>query len=68
MDLSSADSSLKGTIVKVLQIDASPERAYKAFTDQKDMVEWMADHFEIDPRKGGKFKMGQESDGFATTG
>ena len=62
------DSSLKGTIVKVLQVDATPERVFKAFTDKKDIQEWMADHFEIDARKGGKFKMGREVDGFATTG
>ena len=46
------DSSLKGTIVKVLQVDAPPERVFKAFTDKKDIQEWMADHFEIDARKG----------------
>jgi uncharacterized protein YndB with AHSA1/START domain len=67
--MSKPDSaSLRGTIVKVLQIDAPPERVYKAFTDKKDILQWMSDHFEIDPRKGGKFKMGQEADGYATTG
>lgn len=60
--------SVKGTIVKVFHVNAPPERVYKAFTDRKDMQEWMADHFEVDARKGGKFKMGRESDGYATTG
>ncbi len=60
--------SMKGTIIKVFQIDAPPERVYRAFTDKKDMEEWMSDHFEIDARKGGKFQMGKESDGFVTTG
>ena len=60
--------SVEGTIVKVFHVNAPPERVYKAFTDRKDMQEWMADHFEINARKGGKFKMGRESDGYATTG
>jgi uncharacterized protein YndB with AHSA1/START domain len=64
----SESSSLRGTIVKVLQIDASPERVYTAFTNKKDVEQWMSDHFEVDPRKSGKFKMGREADGFATTG
>ena len=64
----SDSTTLKGTIVKVLQIDAPPERVYKAFTDKQDMQEWMAEQFEIDARKGGKFKMGREADGRVTKG
>jgi len=60
--------AMKGTIVKVLQIDAPPERVFKAFTSKKDMREWMADDYEIDARKGGRFKMGGEEDGYTATG
>jgi uncharacterized protein YndB with AHSA1/START domain len=59
---------MKGTIVKVIEINAPPERVYKAFTNKQDMVEWMADDFEIDPKIGGKFKMGRESDGHVIGG
>ncbi len=60
--------SMTGTIVKVFQVNSPPERAYKAFTNGEDVQQWMADQFEVDPRKGGKFKMGRESDGHATIG
>ncbi len=60
--------SMKGTIVKVLQVNAPPDRVYRAFTVKEDIQKWMANDFEIDARKGGKFKMGRESDGHATTG
>ncbi len=60
--------SMKGTILKVLQIDAPPERVFKAFTNKEDVQEWMADHYEIDARKGGKWRMGGEADGYVATG
>ncbi len=60
--------SMKGTIVKVLQVNAPPDRVYRAFTVKEDIQQWMADDFAVDPRKGGKFKMGREADGRTTTG
>ncbi|MGA2790264.1 MAG: SRPBCC family protein [Candidatus Bathyarchaeia archaeon] len=60
--------SMRGTIVKVFQVNASPDRVYRAFTVKEDLQQWMADYLEVDPRKGGKFKMGREEDGMATTG
>lgn len=59
---------MKGTIVKVLQIEAPPERVFKAFTNKEDLQEWMADHYEIDARKGGKWRMGRKEDGYVATG
>ena len=35
--------SMKGTIIKVFQVNAPPERVYRAFTDKREMEEWMAD-------------------------
>ena len=64
----SKPSSLSGTIVRTFQIDATPERAYEAFTNKKDLEMWKADNYEIDPRKGGKYKMGRETDGYAVMG
>ena len=61
-------SSLKGTIVKVFEIGCPVERAYRAFTNKQDLQEWIADHYEIDARKGGKYKMGSETDGFVNSG
>ncbi|MDA4112322.1 MAG: SRPBCC domain-containing protein, partial [Thaumarchaeota archaeon] len=55
--------SVEGTIVRAYQINANPERVYEAFTNKKDLEMWKADDYEIEPRKGGKFKMGLESDG-----
>lgn len=66
--MASSDTTLKGTIVRAYQVNAKPERAFKAFTNKEDLKMWKADNYEIDPRKGGKFKMGLESDGFAVTG
>ena len=60
--------TVKGVIVKVLQIDAPPERVFRAFTNPQDVREWMADHYEIDARKGGKWTMGRKEDGFVATG
>ena len=60
--------SMKGTIVKVLQIEAPRERVFKAFTNKEDVQEWMADHYEIDPRIGGKWSMGRKEDGYVATG
>ena len=60
--------SMKGTVVRVFQIEAPPERVFRAFTDKHDVEEWMADHYEIEPRKGGKWRMGGEKDGFVATG
>ena len=60
--------TVKGTIVKVVQIEAPPERVFRAFTDAQDVREWMADHYEIDARKGGKWTMGRKEDGYVATG
>jgi uncharacterized protein YndB with AHSA1/START domain len=60
--------SMKGTVVRVFQIEAPPERVFKAFTTKEDAREWIADNYEIDPRKGGKWRMGGEKDGFVGTG
>ena len=60
--------SMKGTIVKVLQIAAPTDRVFKAFTNKEDVQEWLADHYEIDPRKGGKWTMGRKEDGYVTAG
>jgi uncharacterized protein YndB with AHSA1/START domain len=60
--------SMAGTIVKTFEIDAPPERVYKAFTTKKDLQEWKFDHYQIDGRKGGRFKMGREEDGYVVTG
>jgi uncharacterized protein YndB with AHSA1/START domain len=60
--------TVKGTIIRTYQVNAKPERAFKAFTNKDDLEMWKSDHYEIDPKKGGKFKMGLESDGFAVTG
>jgi len=61
-------NSVLGTIVRTYQLNASPKRVYEAFTNKKDLEMWMADHYEIELRKGGKYKMGLESDGYAATG
>ncbi len=61
-------SSLNGTIIRTYEINASNERVYEAFTTKEDLENWKEDHYEINPRKGGKFKMGLESDGFVVTG
>jgi uncharacterized protein YndB with AHSA1/START domain len=61
-------NSVDGTIVRTYQVNASPERVYEAFTNKKDLEMWKADDYEIEPRKGGKYKMGLESDGYAVTG
>ena len=61
-------TSLNGIIVRTFEINASTDRVYEAFTNKKDLENWMEDHYEIVPRKGGKFKMGLESDGFVVTG
>jgi len=60
--------SVAGTIVRTYELNANPERVYQAFTNKEDLQNWKEDHYEIDARKGGKFKMGLESDGFAVTG
>jgi uncharacterized protein YndB with AHSA1/START domain len=60
--------SVRGTIIRTYQLNASPERVYEAFTNRKDLEMWKADEYEIEPRKGGKYKMGLESDGYAVTG
>ncbi len=54
--------------MKVVQIDAPPERVFKAFTNKHDVREWMEDHYEIDSRKGGKWRMGREEDGYIAAG
>jgi uncharacterized protein YndB with AHSA1/START domain len=59
---------VKGTIVKIYQVNATPERAFRAFTNKEELVMWKADHYEIDPKKGGSYKMGLESEGYAVTG
>jgi uncharacterized protein YndB with AHSA1/START domain len=61
-------SSLEGTVVKVYEINCSVERAYRAFTTKQDLQEWIADRYEIDARKGGKYRMGSEADGFVNSG
>jgi len=64
----SDSETIKGTIVRVIQLDAATERVFKAFTNKQDVQEWLADHYEIDPRKGGKWRMGLADDGFVVTG
>lgn len=64
----SESSSVKGTVVKVFEINCPVERAYRAFTNKQDLQEWLADSYEIDARKGGKYKMGSEADGFVNRG
>jgi uncharacterized protein YndB with AHSA1/START domain len=60
--------AITGTIVRVIQIEATPERVFKAFTDKQEVQEWLADRYEIDPRKGGEWRMGSEEDGFVSSG
>src|SRR5271167_2692643 len=60
--------SLSGTITKTFEVDATVDRAFEAFTEKKDLQMWMADHYEIDAKKGGKFKMGSEAEGLVVTG
>jgi uncharacterized protein YndB with AHSA1/START domain len=66
--MSKEKSSLDGTIIRTYEIDSPTERVYEAFTNKKDLQNWKEDHYEIDPRKTGKFKMGLESDGYVVTG
>ncbi|HXQ93517.1 MAG TPA: SRPBCC domain-containing protein [Nitrososphaerales archaeon] len=60
--------SVEGTIIRTYELNASPERVYEAFTNKEDLQNWKEDHYEIDARKGGMYKMGLESDGYAVTG
>ncbi len=60
--------SLAGTITRTFEVDATVDRAFDAFTKRKDLEMWMADHYEIDAKKGGKFKMGTQEDGVVITG
>jgi uncharacterized protein YndB with AHSA1/START domain len=63
-----SESSVEGTIVEVFEINCPVERAYRAFTNKQDLQEWMADHYEVDARKGGRYKMGSGADGFVNSG
>jgi len=63
-----SESDVKGTIVKVFEIRCPVQRAYQAFTKKQDLQEWMADHYEVDVRKGGKYKMGSDADGYVNSG
>ena len=60
--------SLAGTITRTFEVDASVDRIFEAFTKRKDLEMWMADRYEIEAKKGGKFKVGEESDGYTITG
>ena len=60
--------SLAGTIVKTFMLDAPVDRVYRAFTDQRDLEEWLAEPYAIDVKPGGAFAFGQVADGHTTSG
>jgi len=60
--------SLSGTITRTYEVDADADRVFEAFTKKKDLEMWMADHYEIEAKRGGKFKAGSESEGTVITG
>src|SRR3972149_6062865 len=60
--------SLAATIVKTFTLDAPVERVYRAFTERRDLEEWLAAPYEIDAREGGAFAFGQMADGHTTSG
>ncbi len=41
------------SIERVLQLEASPERVWKAITDPVQLSQWFGDHAEMDLRPGG---------------
>ncbi len=63
-----APKSLAGTIVKTLTLDAPVERVYRAFTERRDLEQWLAEPYPLDLREGGDFEFGQKADGHMTGG
>src|SRR6267143_359812 len=57
-----------GTIVKAITLDAPVERVYRAFTQRRDLEQWLAEPYEVDARAGGEWGFGQKADGMTTSG
>ncbi len=67
-DTKTLDTSLTGTIIRKVEIEADPERVFQAFTTRKDLAKWLSEHYEVSPEKDGEWKMGREEDGWVSKG
>jgi len=46
----------EGEIRKTIVVDAPPKVVFKALTDEKELVQWIAQEARIDPRPGGEYE------------
>lgn len=51
------------TIVRTIELDAAPDRVWRAITDAQELASWFPDRAELDLRPGGRGSLGWDQHG-----